>query len=181
VEITDAWDVPAGFLPEDSAVCGKFSRFIIIPGYEEYQWNFGSTDSSVEFTTAGEYVVIVKDLHGCEGSDTIVYESLCEEALIMPNAFTPNGDGLNDIFKPVLLDDLTDFEFKVYNRWGKVIFFSANPDDGWDGKELEIPKGIEQYVWTVRYKNPLAKTGRSKEVLPCFDKEIFIFDTEPVI
>src|SRR5437016_1900588 len=54
------------------------------------------------------------------------------EAAFVPNAFTPNSDGINDTFR-VKGENLQDFKMLVYDRWGEVIFESTNPNEGWDG------------------------------------------------
>ena len=71
-------------------------------------------------------------------------------AIYIPNAFTPNGDGLNDVFEPVLtnIDDEKDFSFYIFNRWGSIIYESHLPDEvGWDGtyKNSIVQDGV--YVW----------------------------------
>jgi gliding motility-associated-like protein len=67
----------------------------------------------------------------------------------MPNAFTPNGDGLNDTFGPTHTDNLTILEFKIYDRWGKLIFDDTKP---WDGRynDLDHPSDVLAYTIKVR-------------------------------
>ncbi|MGB3073772.1 MAG: gliding motility-associated C-terminal domain-containing protein [Chitinophagales bacterium] len=153
IVISGVYQNPENFLPADSAVCGKFVRTISVPGYTSYQWSNHLTGDTATFTAPGQYSLQVTDSNGCKGTDEIVFESVCEKALIMPNAFTPNGDGLNDVLKPVLLDEIVDYELKIFNRWGRLIFSSDNPDNGWTGRENGLLLPIEEYVWTARYKN----------------------------
>lgn len=56
-----------------------------------------------------------------------------ESKLIMPNAFTPNGDGHNDIYKAKTYQNLTDFHAYIYNRWGQKLYEWNDPAEGWDG------------------------------------------------
>ncbi|MBP9882658.1 MAG: gliding motility-associated C-terminal domain-containing protein, partial [Chitinophagales bacterium] len=151
--IYDVFASPVNFLPADTTACGVFSMLITVNGYSSYQWSHGFTGETAEISAPGSYTLEVKDANGCTGSDLIIVEADCEQAVLMPNAFTPNGDGLNDVLKPVLLDDISDYELTIFNRWGELIFRSADPDEGWDGREGKIASVIEQYVWTVRYKN----------------------------
>ncbi len=151
--IYDVFPLPANFLPADTSACGAFSMVIQVDGYLAYQWSHGFTGTTAEITAPGSYTLEVTDVHSCTGIDEVVIEAACEQAVLMPNAFTPNGDGLNDVLKPVLLDAITDYELTVFNRWGELIFRSDDPDDGWDGREGKIDSVIEQYVWTIRYKN----------------------------
>jgi gliding motility-associated-like protein len=73
----------------------------------------------------------------------------------MPNGFTPNGDGLNDIFRirGVQPENITKFNFQIYDRWGQVIFYTNNILEGWDGtyKGKESPPGV--YVWVIYYED----------------------------
>jgi gliding motility-associated-like protein len=92
----------------------------------------------------------------CETYDEIwisVFEEVIPDDLLwLPNAFTPNDDGKNDEFKPVLQQELTgDYILYIYNRWGTGIFTSKDPGKGWDGKMKgqECPEDV--YVYLVRY------------------------------
>ena len=80
-----------------------------------------------------------------------------------PNAFTPNGDGLNDVFKPsfVGLGEITDFY--VYNRWGKLLYFSIDPTKGWDGSLNGIEQEVGTYLVVIKgvnqFGDEVMKTG----------------------
>jgi gliding motility-associated-like protein len=77
----------------------------------------------------------------------------------VPNAFTPNGDGLNDTFRPVATGDLIrQFSMVIYNRWGQMIFETTNPAEGWDGKNA--PAGV--YSWVISYSNHLGKVFKMR-------------------
>lgn len=151
--IYEVYPNPEDFLHADTTACGAFSWVITVPGYIEYQWSHGFTGESAAITLPGTYTLEVTDDNGCKGSDVLVIESSCDQAILMPNAFTPNGDGMNDVLKPILLDDISDYELTIFNRWGKVIFRSGDPAEGWDGREADSDAVMEQYVWTVQYKN----------------------------
>lgn len=70
----------------------------------------------------------------------------------IPNSFTPNGDGENDFFVPII-NTQEDFTFEVYSRWGELIFKTSTKNIGWDGKYKGKPMPQEVYVWTLRYKS----------------------------
>ncbi len=86
------------------------------------------------------------------------YDTTCHELVVgdefyifVPNTFSPNGDGLNDIFYPVVNNyDANNFEFFVFNRWGELIFKSDTPDDGWNGIHVSTPVEEGVYVWKVK-------------------------------
>ncbi len=69
----------------------------------------------------------------------------------VPNAFTPNNDGLNDYFHPHNALKTDNYEFRVYNRWGQLVFFSRNWQEKWDGtiNGTKQPTGV--YVWMLSY------------------------------
>jgi gliding motility-associated-like protein len=75
--------------------------------------------------------------------------------LSMPNAFTPNGDGHNDLFRIPPLLNLTIERFSVYNRWGALVFTTNNSLAGWDGRMGGQAEPAGTYVWIVSYYDPL--------------------------
>jgi gliding motility-associated-like protein len=99
------------------------------------------------------YQLEVQDANGCVATASEKVEVFYN--LSMPNGFTPDGDGHNDLFRipPVL--NLTIERFSVYNRWGGVVFTTSNSLVGWDGRMggQEEPAGT--YVWIVSYYDPL--------------------------
>jgi gliding motility-associated-like protein len=70
--------------------------------------------------------------------------------IFIPDAFTPNGDGLNEIFKPTMAGLRSLTFFRIYNRWGQLLFETTQPNTGWNGKFKgdEQPNGA--YVYTVQ-------------------------------
>jgi gliding motility-associated-like protein len=96
------------------------------------------------------YIVTISDPFGCFSyKDTIYIEVIEEYSLDVPNAFSPNGDGNNDIIyaKGWGLKEL--IAFKIYNRFGELVFESNEFDKGWDGTYKGKPQNIETYVYTV--------------------------------
>ncbi len=90
---------------------------------------------------------------GCKSADTVMMMNAFVPIYI-PNAFTPNGDGLNDIFRPVVeLELVRQFHLSIYNRWGERIFETSDAGKGWDGKDC-LP-GV--YVWIISYENRVGK------------------------
>ncbi len=118
-----------------------------------YVWDsdppqFSATASGLP---GGIYGVTVTDLNGCATSADSILIGILEEAstVYVPNAFTPNGDGLNDEFLPVV-SDATSYYLGVYDRWGKLVFETRNSAAGWDGtfNGSPLPRGV--YVFTLR-------------------------------
>jgi gliding motility-associated-like protein len=102
----------------------------------------------------------VTDKFGCESTaqKTIRVYSSCY--LAVPNAFTPNGDGKNDLLYPLNAIKADKLLFKVYNRWGQLIFETNNWKQGWNGthKGIQQPSGV--YVWLLSYVDRDSKQPR---------------------
>ena len=67
--------------------------------------------------------------------------------IYVPRVFTPNGDGTNDVLRPILVGIQTFQYFTVYNRWGNIIFQTTDPNQGWDGTFKGVPQPVETYLW----------------------------------
>jgi gliding motility-associated-like protein len=151
--VTTIAPLPAGFLPADTAIC-QYGKLTILPvhNYRSYLWSDLSISSSLTVKKSGLYWVTVTDQNGCSGSDSILVGSKqCLEGFYVPNAFTPNGDKQNEIFRPLIFGNLTSITFMVYNRWGGKVYETHDPSSGWNGKinARDAEKGT--YVWMCRY------------------------------
>lgn len=117
-----------------------------------YTWSTGSTSDSISVTEAGSYWLTIENSNGCISSDTanLVF-SKCECDFFVPNAFSPNGNGMNDVFQPVHYCDVTDYNMRVYNRWGELLFATTDENAGWNGiyKGRRVEQGV--YVYQVTY------------------------------
>jgi gliding motility-associated-like protein len=82
--------------------------------------------------------------------------------LLMPNAFTPNGDGRNDLFRIPPSVPVTVIRFSVYNRWGGLVFTTGNSSAGWDGRSGNTPQPAGAYVWMIEYFDPLTRKPAKK-------------------
>jgi len=144
--------LPLANLGADTTICPghKIILDVTFPG-ASYLWQDGSTNPGFAIDIPGAYWVTTS-LTGCSSSDTLnVASGDCECEIFMPNAFTPNHDGLNDIFKPQYYCSFSSYEMDVFNRWGKLIFRSTDIKQGWDGTENGTPALIDVYVWRVTY------------------------------
>lgn len=139
-----------------------------------WQWYFMNTAqyTSVQqnptfmYTEPGNYVValVVKSDKGCV--DTILRPLVVGEdfGIYVPNAFTPNSDGLNDVFQPKGFG-VVDYELFVFDRWGEKVFSTKKFEEGWDGTfQGRGNKGCEQgtYVWLIRCTSVFSKAHELK-------------------
>lgn len=125
-----------------------------------WEWEFGDGEKSTEkdpvhvFSKVGEFEVKLTgyDLFGCSTVETnLVQVTSPTEFIVIPNAFTPNGDGLNDTFIPKL-KSISSFQMEVYNTWGEILFSTNTPESkGWDGtyKGQLAPAG--NFLFNITY------------------------------
>lgn len=146
--------LPNGFLKTIDSLCSYDSLFIQPTGlYNQYVWSNGSTDKQLMIFKPGVYSLTVTDANGCKGTNSIgIIQKDCLEGVFIPNAFTPNNDGLNDVFKPIIGGKLNSYRFEIYNRWGELLFSTTEKDKGWNGtfKALPLPPGW--FIWRCTYE-----------------------------
>jgi gliding motility-associated-like protein len=155
-------------LPQVKAFAGNDTSIILgqplqlnASGGVRYQWspafNLSSTTINNPMATFYEpvdtviYKVLVYDEAGCHDSSFIAIRVFQSEPIIfVPNAFTPGNDGKNDILRPIAAG-MTKIEyFRIYNRWGRLIFETTQNNKGWDGSINGSPQGTQSYVWEVK-------------------------------
>jgi gliding motility-associated-like protein len=95
------------------------------------------------------YVLTAYTADGCKATDTINIQVVKELKINMPNAFTPNGDGQNDIFRPLAVGIKSLGYFRIYNRWGDLIFSTSTIGQGWDGTSRGVPQNAGNYIWQI--------------------------------
>ncbi|MFN7118137.1 MAG: gliding motility-associated C-terminal domain-containing protein [Saprospiraceae bacterium] len=131
-----------------------------LPGIpESFSWNVGGTtftgeQVSIEKIEARDSIVVtlVYNYGGCTSIvSKVIKVQNC--SIQVPNAFTPNGDNKNDFFNYVGDGTETLIEFKVFNRWGQVVYNNTNPTQGWDGRHngRDAPSDVYVYIIRVRY------------------------------
>lgn len=125
-----------------------------VPDGATVGWNTGANTAAIEVSEPGTYIVNVsRDI--CTGIDSITVGNteLCDCIAFMPNAFSPNGDGLNDIFGPQLEPGcrLDAYGFDIFNRWGQRVFSTAAPGKDWDGMFNGQPADAGTYWFTISF------------------------------
>ncbi|MEI2738079.1 MAG: gliding motility-associated C-terminal domain-containing protein [Chitinophagaceae bacterium] len=134
---------------------------LMASGGAQYSWtpagtlsnpNSGNTIASPAVTT--QYVVTGTDLSGCTNYDSVTVNvtNLNKGGYLMPTAFTPNNDGLNDCYGIKFWGTILEVEFSIYNRWGERIFFTKNPTGCWDGRYKGLPQDPNVFVYMIKAK-----------------------------
>jgi gliding motility-associated-like protein len=113
-----------------------------------YTWNTGSSDPSLLVLESGQYSVTAEN-QGCSVSASVdVTFEICGCTVTIPNAFTPNQDGLNDRFRPVTYCGGIDrYSLQIWNRWGELVYQSEDPYQGWDGTYRGKRQELGSYIW----------------------------------
>jgi len=145
--------IPKNFLPADQDLCYGNVLRIDVPNYFTYQWSTGAIGDFIDISTFGTYYLTVKDFNSCTGTDSITIQRKNCIYIGIPNAFTPNGDTKNDIFKPTIFQAVQNFSFIVFNRYGQKVFETHEYGKGWDGSFKGKTQPSGSYVYNIRYTN----------------------------
>jgi len=139
----------------DPVVCFGEDALLKAQGGVSYRWNTGDVQSAVKVSPVYNttYTVTVTDINGkTYVHDFQVVVSRECTAVNVPSAFSPNGDGVNDVFK-VYGEGVTNFQMQIFDRMGRVVFSSNDINRGWDGTDAGeiLPVGV--YVYTLSYRD----------------------------
>lgn len=118
-------------------------------------WNTNDTTLMINVTETGEYSVYASNLCGSDETSTFVSFDECSCDIWAPTAFTPDNDGVNDVFVPIIRCDAVSYQLNIYNRWGEVVFYSTNQGEIWTGcvhnGDYFSRDGV--YAWEVSYSS----------------------------
>lgn len=145
------YPIPDITLPTDTVVCEKKIAKIGVsnnPLYY-YLWNTHQSTSYIIADTTGLYTLRVKNNCGeVYKSIQVTFEN-CDKCLFIPNAFTPNNDGLNDVFEVKTVCPIESYNLKIYNRWGEKIADYDSVQATWSGEKNNITEKQDVYVYVV--------------------------------
>ena len=172
--ITVHEDPEAHFLtsPDDPTMFNPTIDFkdVSLVNIIDWHWQFDSFDTSIvqnpSYTfpkDSGTYMVtlIVEDDNTCKDTLSQIVHIRSEIAFFIPNSFTPNGDGINDVFVPKgfgISDD--NYSLMIFNRWGELVFESHTKESGWDGSLNGDPLPMGIYVWRAEFSDLNGNTYR---------------------
>jgi len=159
-EVKVDFKMPDVICPEDPLIIENTSTGLI----DAWRWNFGALRSSTLQTPEPFYfpannietnymikLVATNNAIGCSDSVSKKLKVLDNCFIAVPTAFTPNGDGLNDFLYPNNALKADNLEFKVFNRWGQLVFSSRNWLEKWNGKIKGLEQSSGVYVWFLNY------------------------------
>jgi gliding motility-associated-like protein len=123
-------------------------------GFGNYAWtpSFGLNNALIKdpvatLTQSTTYIVNASSPEGCRATDNIKVTVFLAPEIYVPNAFTPNDDGSNDIFKPILVGIRELKYFSVYNRYGQLVYTTAVQGKGWDGRVGSVMQNTGAFAW----------------------------------
>lgn len=137
-------------MPLTFKVCEPDFKLNPNANFIKYLWQDGSTSKDFHVKDYGIYQVTVTDINNCENTAKTEVLNYCEGKLMMPNAFTPNNDNVNDVFIPIY-KNLLSIHYKIFNRWGQLVFETNEIGKGWDGKVNENMAANDVYFYTITY------------------------------
>jgi gliding motility-associated-like protein len=139
--------------------CAFRSATLSASGGDRYSWSpsTGLSNPNIPNPVAipvstQKYTVQVVNAAGCTGTDTVtvIVGNVASLARYMPNAFTPNGDGLNDCYGLKNWMYIQNLQFFIFNRYGEQVFGTANPNKCWDGMYKGKPALAGAYVYVIK-------------------------------
>ncbi|MBO9683364.1 MAG: gliding motility-associated C-terminal domain-containing protein [Flavisolibacter sp.] len=139
---------PKFSLGRDTTWCNE-SEVVLSPmvNNANYLWQDGSTAHSYIVRDSGRYSVTIWNECGSMSDDIYFRKGIC--SLHLPNAFTPNYDGLNDLFRVKDASFIKVFRMNIYNRWGKLVFTTSDPYKGWNGMYQNMSQPAGTYIWQI--------------------------------
>lgn len=141
-------------LGRDKQLCGA-EVYTIKPTFTEgkFRWQDQFTDIERTVGSSGVFrALVTNDCATVRDSIVVEYDGECGCVVYAPEGFTPNADGLNDVFRPFACGDITFSSLTILDRWGEIVFYTDTPPFQWDGTYKGEPSPTSVYAWTIRYE-----------------------------
>ena len=143
---------PSFDVPEMLSVCEGEVFELTVDGLLNYDtfWN-GEETSIFQISEAGAYELLALNQCGAETKEVEVIIEQCSCVVYTPNAFTPDNDGINDKFGVALDCDLQNYQLRIFNRWGQIVFDAMESTDFWDGSMNDSDHYVQEdiYQWQL--------------------------------
>jgi gliding motility-associated-like protein len=141
-------------LGRDTAICLgdsiRLGREIAL--ISSYQWSTGDTIPKIVVLDAGLYILTVTNSCGVFIDSITVSDKNCSCLEVIPTAFSPNGDGVNDSFRFFSTCPLIDYSMHIYNRWGQLVYSTTLVTDSWDGAYEGQQQPLGVYAVSVSHR-----------------------------
>ncbi len=150
-------ELPTVELVDEILLCeGDTTSIEVFTNASDISWSTGETSATLDIvaTPGGQtYYVEVSDFCGAvTDSVRIVTEACGQPCIVVPNAFSPNYDGINDVFQPVLFCEVDNYYFKVFDRWGNKVYDTTDPASTWNGLYKDgKAANLGSYAWVVEF------------------------------
>jgi gliding motility-associated-like protein len=159
-DLTAAFGVPSVICPGDTIHFDNKSGGSI----DSWKWNMGNGVTITDKTPVGHFyrdagreiyytitLIAANTTLNCSDTATHIIKALSNCYIAVPSAFTPNGDGKNDYLYPLNALKADQLEFKVYNRFGQLVFYTKDWTKKWDGRVNGLPQNTGVYAWFLSY------------------------------
>jgi len=136
---------------------GEIEIFVTggIPPYN-YNWTgFSSQSSFIETLSSGFYSIVVTDLNNCSISSEIEITDLYEVCISASNAFTPNGDGINDSWEIIGIENFPSAEIEIFDRFGTLVAKYSGSDEAWNGFYGNEILPVDSYYYFINFNDEL--------------------------
>ncbi len=138
----------------DTSLCiGEEFILHVKTNANDFAWQDGSVAINYPVGEAGVYSVIAENGCGKDTAQVNIARRHCDCQLTLPNAFTPNNDGLNEIFRPLHPCKMSNFQIRIFNRYGQLVYQSNDFSKGWNGNLNGTPVDGGTYIWMSSYMN----------------------------
>lgn len=149
--------------------CSNNQSQLMATGGVQYSWSPAASLSNASIVnpvatplTTTEYIVTGEDINGCTNKDSVLVNVTSTNAggYLMPTAFTPNGDGINDCYGIKYWGTIIELEFSIYSRWGERVFYTTNPADCWNGTYKGVRQSAAVYIYMIKAKTTCGEAFR---------------------
>ena len=153
VDVDFSLQAPVIQLRNDTLLCDGDVILLTVNGEDTYSytWQDGSTEITYTVSQPGTYFVTASNECGTATASTFIDYENCNCGVYVPNAFTPNDDGVNDKLTPIATCEVSNYVFKVFNRWNEMVFETDELNVGWDGYYQGAPQSVDSYIFYVSY------------------------------
>jgi len=155
-------------LGPDKEICLEEQMLLTagLPGAATYRWHDGSDQPTFLVVDSGFYWVEASNFCGVVRDEIVITKDECNFELQLPNVFSPDADGVNDQFMPLVSKGIVTMHTGIYNRWGQLVFETDNLDIEWNGN---VPSGKQAadgtYYWIIDYNGKKGESATDKGVV----------------